>query len=49
MTSDSFDATEKMLDFVFKDDITDLQRAEILIAARMEDLERSVHKEMRKT
>jgi hypothetical protein len=48
MTSDSFDATEKMLDFVFKDDITDLQRADILIA-RMEDLERSVHKEMRKT
>ena len=41
MTSDSFDATEKMLDFVFKDDITDLQRAEILIAARMEDLKRT--------
>jgi hypothetical protein len=30
-----------MLDFVFKDEITDLQRAEILIAARMEDLKRT--------
>ena len=30
-----------MLDFVFKDEITDLQRAEILLAARMEDLKRT--------
>ena len=36
----------KMLDFVF-DEITDLQRAEILIAARMEDLKRTGHSTQR--